>query len=240
MRRTILVLLITLSCALPLLAQAKTDTKQPRCTLPLERAPELRGLRLGTPQASVLLRFPGTSLGKPDKFGITQIQFTVIDTSEFSKGPASRDKGVQPDMTVGPGEDTAFIVDSVKFPALKGVRRVRVRFVDGRLAYAQVAYDDSIKWSSIDEFVETVTTTLKLPSDWARPADSEGSSNAKELRCEGFLLTADVGSDSLDTRIAAQLSVEDLVVSKLVEKRQNDLKDKAKSDEDAKRKNFKP
>lgn len=239
MRRTTLFLLITLSCALPVLAQAKTDPKQPKCTLPLERAPELRGFRLGTPQASVLLRFPGTSLGKPDKFGITQMQLTVIDTTAFSKGPASRDKGVQPDMA-GPGEQSAFIVDSAKFPALKGVRRVRVRFVDGRLAYAQVAYDDSIKWDSIDEFIETVTTTLKLPGNWARPADSDGSTNAKELRCEGFVLTGDVGSDSLDTRIAAQLSVEDLLVSKLVEERRNDLKDKAKRDEDAKRKNFKP
>ena len=60
MKRTVLILLLTLSCAWPLLAQGKNDPKQTKCTLPIERAPELRGLRLGAPQAGVLSRFPGT------------------------------------------------------------------------------------------------------------------------------------------------------------------------------------
>src|SRR6185503_1718169 len=96
MKRTVLILLITLSCAWPLLAQGKNDPTQPKCTLPIERAPELRGLRLGAPQAGVLARFPGASLQKPDQFGIAQLRFTVVDTAAFSKGSPSRDKAVQP------------------------------------------------------------------------------------------------------------------------------------------------
>ena len=240
MKRIILSLLITLCCALPIFAQAKNVTKQVECPLAIERAPELRGFRLGTPQAGVLARFPGTSLEKPDKFGISQMRFTVIDSAIGARGAASREKGVQPDINVTPGEAIGFIVDSARFPVLKNVRRVRLRFTDGRLSYVQVAYDDSIKWDSVDDFVGTVAQTLNLPGTWNIPADSDGSARERELRCEGFVVTGDVGGDAADAQIAAQLSVEDLKASKLVEKRQSDLKEKAQSDEDAKRKNFKP
>lgn len=240
MKRTILILLITLSCALPLLAQGKNDPKQAKCTLPMGRAPELRGLRLGAPQASVLARFPGTSMQKPDQFGISQLRFTVIDTAAFSKGLPSRDKGIQPDMGFRPGEESAFIVDSAKFSTLKGVRRVLLRFMDGRLTFILIAYDDSITWDSVDEFVATVAQTLNLSGVWNLPEDAGGSDRERELRCEGFALTGSVGGDATDTRIAAQLSIEDLAASKIVAKRQEDLKEKAKRDEEAKRKNFKP
>lgn len=240
MKRTILILLVNMSCAWPLLAQGKNDPKQAKCTLPIARAPELRGLRLGAPQAGVLARFPGTSVPKPDQFGIAQLRLTVIDTAAFSKGFPSRDKAVQPDMASGPGDESAFIVDSAKFSALKSVRRVRLRFMDGRLSFIQLAYDDSIKWDSADEFVETVSNSLGLSGTWNLPEDSDGSGRERELRCEGFALIGSVGTDATDTRIAAQLSIEDLAASKISAKRQEDLKEKAKRDEEAKRKNFKP
>jgi hypothetical protein len=240
MKRTVLILLLTLSCASPLLAQAADDPKPTKCTLPIERAPELRGLRLGSPQAGVLSRFPGTSMQKPDQFGISQIRFTVVDTAAVSKELPSRDKAVQPDMTSGPGDESAFIVDSAKFSALKGVRRVRLRFMDGRLSFIQLAYDDSIKWESADEFVATVAKSLGIAGTWNLPENSDGSGRELELRCEGFALVGSVGADASDTRIAAQLSVEDLAASKAIAKRQEDLQEKAKRAEEAKRKNFKP
>jgi len=240
MKRTVLILLLTLSCAWPLLAQGKNDPEQAKCTLPIERAPELRGLRLGAPQAGVLSRFPGTSVQRPDQFGISQLRFTIVDTAAFSKDLPSREKAVQPDIASGSGDESAFIVDSAKFSALKGVRRVRLRFMDGRLSFIQLAYDDSIKWDSADEFVETVAKSLRLSGTWNLPEDSDGSGSQRELRCEGFALIGSVAADATDTRIAAQLSIEDLAASKLIAKRQEDLKDKAKRDEEAKRKNFKP
>ncbi|HWP53489.1 MAG TPA: hypothetical protein VN476_05105 [Pyrinomonadaceae bacterium] len=239
MKRTTLILLMTLTCAWPLLAQGKDDPKQTKCTLPIERAPELRGLRLGAPQAGVLSRFPGTSVPKPDQFGITQLRFTVVDTAAISKGLPGREKAVQPDMA-GPGDESAFIVDSAKFSALKGVRRVRLRFTDGRLSFIQIAYDDSIKWDSADEFVETVAKNLSLSGTWNLPEETDGSGRERELRCEGFAMIGSVGGDPSDTRIAAQLSIEDLAASKIIAKREEDLKEKAKRDEEAKRKNFKP
>ena len=239
MKRIFLSLLMITSCAGTLLAQ-QNNSKPGQCTLPLDRSPELRGFRLGTSQAAVLARFPGISLEKPDKFGRTQLRLTVIDMTEFSKNSSSRDKGVQSDTTSGQGTESAFIIDSVRFAVLKGVRRVRLGFLDGRLSFTEVAYDDSIKWTGIDDFVETVAKALNLPVDWSLPPNADGSERARELRCEGFVITADVGADPADTRIAAQLSVEDLAASQLAEKRENDLKQKAQTAEDAKRKNFKP
>lgn len=240
MKRTILTLLIVLICALPLFAQGRTETKQTSCTLGLDRAPELRGLRVGAPQSAVLARFPGASLEKADQFGVALMRFTVIDSGVISKGLANRDKGVQPDMSSIPGKESGFIIDSAKFPALKGLRRIRFRFVDGRLAYVQAAYDDSTKWESIDEFVETVAKILNLPAEWTAPIESDGPSSERELRCEGFVITGNLNPDPADTRIAAQLSVEDVAAAKTVAKRQTDVKEKAQQDAEAKRKNFKP
>ncbi|HJZ82220.1 MAG TPA: hypothetical protein VKD91_17800 [Pyrinomonadaceae bacterium] len=240
MKRIILSILITLSCALPLLAQKQNQTKPGPCTLGVDRAPELRGFRLGVSQAEVLNRFPGTSLDKPDKFGRSQLRLTVIDTSTISKGGLRPDKAVQPDMTSAPGDESAFVVDSTRLSVLKGVRRIRFQFVDGRLAQLQVAYDDSIKWDTVDEFVESVARALNLSPDWSLPPNGDGSTSGRELRCQGFVITADLNADSTDTRIGAQLFLEDLQASALVEKRQTDLKERAEAAEDAKKKNFKP
>jgi hypothetical protein len=237
MKRIILNVVALLLCAVSLFAQNKT-VRKPQCSLGLDRAPELRGFRLGVPQAAVLARFPGTSIDKPDKFGTAALRFGVIDSSLVGKGLPVREKGVEPDLTLG--ANSAFIVDSARFQTLKGVRRIEFRFLDGRLSFLQVAYDDSIKWNSIDDFVETVARALSLPPDWSLLPDAAGSNSERELRCEGFVITASVGADASDTRIASQLALEDLQASKLIEKRQDDLKDKAQRDEDAKRKTFKP
>jgi hypothetical protein len=238
MNRLIFTLALTLCCALPLVAQVTNNAKQSKCTLRLDRTPELRGFRLGLPQAAVLARFPGTSIEKPDKLGVTQLRLNVIDTALISKSLPIRDKAVEADLTLG--NDSSFTVDSAKFPALRGVRRIQFRFIDGRLSYLRVGYDDSIKWNTVDEFVETVAKALNLPAEWSLPPDADGSNRGRELRCQGFVITAEVGADSTDTRIAAVLSLEDLEAAKIAEKRQNDLKEKAQEAEDAKRKNFKP
>jgi hypothetical protein len=47
--------------------------------------------------------------------------------------------------------------------------------MDGRLSFIQIAYDDSIKWDSVDEFVETVAKSLSLSGTWNLPEDSDGS-----------------------------------------------------------------
>jgi len=221
------------------LGQKKPDNPKPQCTLGINQSPELRGLRLGATQATVLARFPGVSLEKPDKFGLARLRLTVVDSSSIVKSPA-RDKGVQPDMTAAADTGSAFVIDSARFPTLKGVRIMQFRFIDGRLAYLSVAYDDAIKWESVEDFVGTVAENLKLPKDWQTPAESDGSAQEQELRCEGFVISATTAADPNDIHAGPELILQDLAAWNGMSKRQNDLTEKAKRDEDAKRKAFKP
>src|SRR5258708_3477181 len=141
-----------------------------KCTLALAQAPALRGLRLGMNQAQVLARFPGLSLHRADEFGLAKLRLTLIDAGLYPKGSSNRDRGVQLDIAAATAEGRSFTADSSKFPDLKGVRKIQLRFVDGRLSYVLLGYDDSFKWNGVDEFAETVSKNLGLPGDWPVPA----------------------------------------------------------------------
>jgi len=239
MKLILVILLISLTFTAAI-GQRKIDDKEPKCTLGLDHAPELRGFRIATAQQNVLARFPGVSIEKPDKFGLAKLHLSVIDSADVIKGSPTRDKGVQADITARPEDGSAFVIDSAKFPVLKGVRRIELRFIDGRLSFVLVAYDDSIKWENIDDFVSTVSKTLSLPNEWRTPAEAGSESTEKELRCDAFVISANVGADPLDSRVGAQLTVEDPAAWKALSKRQNDVQEKAKREADEKRKSFKP
>src|SRR5438874_6447196 len=106
--KLILIILIISLMSTAAIGQRKIEDKQPKCTLGLDHAPELRGFRLATGQQNVLARFPGVSIEKPDKFGLAKLRLSVIDSVGVIKGPATRDKGVQADMSARPQEGSAF------------------------------------------------------------------------------------------------------------------------------------
>ena len=236
MKPIILFSLLSLLLCLPAFGQ-KAPEQKPTCTLGINEAPELRGFRMGMTQAAALARFPGVTAGKPDKFGLSRLRLSIIDSSALLKLSA-KSKGVEPDLTVGPDEGGAFVLDSAHFSALKGVRTLTMRFIDGRLSYLEVTYDDSIKWDSIEQFVETVATNLKLPHDWKTPAESDGGQD-KELRCEGFVLSANNGVRT-EINSGPELILQDLAAWEAMSKKQNNLADKAKREDEEKRKAFKP
>lgn len=238
MKQIILFSLLLLILCVPAFGQ-KTTQNKPACTLGISQSPELRGFRMGMTQAAVLARLPGVTVEKPDKFGLARLRLSIIDPSSLIKLSA-KDKGVEPDIAAGTGEGSAFVLESTRFPALKGVRKLQMRFIDGRLSYLQVTYDDSIKWDSIDEFVETVANSLKLPQDWKAPAESDGAVQEKELRCEGFVLSANLSADIRDINSGPELILQDLAAWNAMSKKQNDVLDKAKREQDEKRKTFKP
>jgi hypothetical protein len=239
MKKVSLFSLLLLIVCLPALAQRKTENQKPVCSLRLEQSPELRGFRMGMTQAAVLARLPGVTVEKPDKFGLARLRLAINDSTPLLKSSA-RDVGVQPDMLGGTTEGSAFVLDISRFPTLKGVRKMKMRFIEGRLSYLQISYNDETKWDSIDQFIETISTTLKLPQDWQLPEDSGGSSQQKELRCEGFVIAASTVGDSTDIHAGPELILQDLEAWNAMSKRQNDIIEKTKREEDAKRKSFKP
>jgi hypothetical protein len=223
----------------PVLAQKKTEKPNTTCTLRLDQSPELRGFRMGMTQAAVLARLPGVTIEKPDKFGLARLRLSIIDSASLIKSSA-RDKGVEPDMLAAPNDGTAFVMDSGRFPAFKGVRKIQMRLIDGRLAYLQISYGDEIKWESIDQFVDTISTTLKLPKEWQVPEESDGGDQQKELRCEGFVIAANTIGDSTYVHTGPELVLQDPAAWTAMSKRQNEIVDKAKREEEEKRRTFKP
>jgi hypothetical protein len=239
MKKVSLLSLLLLIACVSAIAQKKPENKTPGCLLRLDQSPELRGFRLGMTQAAVLARLPGVTVEKPDKFGLARLRLTIIDSPSLIKSSA-RDKGVQPDVLVPPNEGSGFVLDNSRFPTFKGVRKMQMRFIEGRLSYLQISYDDQTKWDSIDQLIETISTTLKLPQSWRLPEDSDGSTQLKELRCEGFVMTANTTGDATDVHAGPELILQDLAAWNAMSKRQNDIIEKAKQEEDAKRKSFKP
>jgi hypothetical protein len=238
MNKVLLFSLLSILLCAPASAQKATDKKS-ICNLGIDQSPELRGFRMRMPQAAALARFPGVTLEKPDKFGLARLRLSIIDSSALIKLSA-REKGVQPDTLSGANEGSAFVLDSTRFSTLKGVRKMQMLFIDGRLSYLQITYDDAIKWDSIEQFVETVAGNLNLPKEWKTPADSDNASHEKELRCAGFVLTANTLGDATDLNSGPELLLQDPAAWDAMSKRQNDIVEKAKRDADDKRKTFKP
>ena len=237
MKKGILFALLLLILCAPVFGQKKADNPKPKCALGLDQSPELRGFRLGMTQVAVLAKLPGVTVEKPDKFGLAQLRLSIIEPTAIKTG--TREKGVRPDITATPEDGSAFVIDSTKFPALKGTRRIQMRFIDGRLAYLQISYNDDVKWDSIDQVVETISTTLKLPNEWQAPADAD-SGQEKELRCEGFVISANAIGDPNDIHAGPELILQDVAAWNALSKRQNDVTEKTKRVEDEKRKAFKP
>ena len=240
MKLTILNVILLLTFSSVAFGQGQSESAPAaKCTLAQAQAPALRGLRLGMTQAQVLARFRGLSLNRADELGRSQLRLTLIDDLS-STGSSNRDRGVQIDIAAGTAEGRSFTADSSRFPDLKGVRSIQLRFVDGRLSYVLLGYDDSFKWNGVDEFAQTVAKNLGLPGEWRVPRDSDRLGKEKELQCDGFLMAAMIGGDMTDTRMGAQLSLEDTAIAELIEKRQTDREEKKRREEEERRKTFKP
>lgn len=220
-------------------AQSNSGTVQNgKCTVPLAKAPELRGFRLGMSQERVLARFPGISLDRADEFGRTKVKLTFMSHEDYPGGSVGRDRGVQIDIAAGTTDGKSFLVDSSRFPELKGLTTIRLRFIDGRISYLQMGYDDSIAWIDSDEFARVISKPLGLDGNWQRVDDSD--TKEKQLPCDGFLARAGLGGDAGDYHVGARLSLEDTGAARMLEKRQSDQAEKLKRQEEERRKAFKP
>jgi len=237
-KQIIFALLLLIPCS-GVIAQKQNESAKPKCTLGLDQSPELRGFRMGLTQAEVLAKLPGVTIEKPDKFGMSRLRLSIIDPKPSIKTAPTRDKAVQPDALGTLADGSAFILDGSRFPALKGTRKIQMRFIDGRLSYLQVVYSDDVKFDSIDQLIDTISAKLKLPGEWRTPEFSD-SDHQKEFRCEGFVITADVLGDPNDLEAGPELIVQDVAAWNAMSKRQNEITEKAKQEEDQKRKAFKP
>jgi hypothetical protein len=131
----------------------------------MARTPEVRGLRLGMTLREAMSRLKPSS-SSPDAEWCGRQTFEFDWSDDLLGQPAPR-----------PEE-------------LEGVRLVRLGFLDGKLAYFRVTYDQRTAPLTPEQFRSTLTSSLALPGRW-RPADAAGEfESLYSVSCEGFVIVA--------------------------------------------------
>jgi hypothetical protein len=69
---------------------------------------------------------------------------------------------------------------------LAGITTLWAYFLDGALYFLVIDYSNQIEWKSIDQFVEYFSKATGLQTKW------DGSFNDRTLRCERFIVTAEL------------------------------------------------
>lgn len=115
-----------------------------RCDLGLARSPEVRGLRLGMTLREVTSRLNPPKMAEAKWCGRQTLEFDWSDDLLGQPAPRPRELG--------------------------GVRRVRLGFLDGRLAYFRVTYDPGDAPLTPEQFRATLSSSLALTGRWRRLA----------------------------------------------------------------------
>jgi hypothetical protein len=147
-----------------LLPTSSSAGKQSRCDLNLTRSPEVRGLRLGMTLQEATSRFRPSKVPEAEWCGRQTLEFDWA--YDLLGQPAPR-----------PQE-------------LTGVRRIRLGFLDGRLAYFRVTYDPKAAPLTTDQFRSTLSSALALPGVWRAVDGAQSWEQLYSIGCEGFVAVA--------------------------------------------------
>jgi hypothetical protein len=131
-------------------------------------------------------------------------------------------------------------------PFLNGVMKMVFDFIDGHVSYIGVLYDNSIKWRSLDQFTQQVSSSLEIPARWqsySYRGDQQRMLECGRLRFVAAMLRA--GNISAP----ALFLVDDGGIDKLIERRRSateralkaeEIKRQKRIQEEERRKSFKP
>jgi hypothetical protein len=170
---------------------------------------ELRGFRLGMSQAEVKARIPDLVTTRPNGLGESR-SFTFVRTNKYLSRNAT----------------------------LRGVSSITLNYLDGRVIFVAMLYDDSLKWDSGDEFAGQVAASLGLPSGWARNEGEDYDEQLKILRCERFALVA--GLKRVSYRMLPAAFLTDLAGINALNKRASDEAERKRRAEEQRKRSFKP
>jgi hypothetical protein len=147
-----------------LLPLKATSGEQSRCDLGVARSPEVRGLRLGMTLREAASRFSPNKVAEAEWCGRQTLEFDWSDDLLGQPAPRPRE--------------------------LAGVRRVRLGFLDGKLAYFRVTYDRRDAPLTPEQFRSTLSSALALPGRWRRADGAGGWGQLHSIGCEGFVAVA--------------------------------------------------
>jgi hypothetical protein len=148
------------------------------CTLKLSElpaAPELMGFRLGMTKEEVKVRVPQIAFGSTDDLGTSK-------------------------TTINPDFDS-----KINKASFAGVRSVSLDFLDSRLTSLWLGYDGTFKWSTVDQFVDGISKSLKLPNTW-----ESWRGRGRQLKCADFSMTVSIVAEGPSFRILDQTADDQL------------------------------
>jgi hypothetical protein len=138
---------------------------QPACALKLAESPALRGFRLGMSLREVTARFRNFTMPETDSCGRLNLDF-------------SEEWGTLKNLALKPEE-------------LTGISRLRLTFVDERLAYIRVTYSRDSAVSNPQEFRAALSDSLALPGKWrVTGGGGDNWDQAHVIGCDGFKVMA--------------------------------------------------
>lgn len=130
------------------------------CALKLKESPALRGFRLGMSRREVTARFRRFAMPETDSCGRLNL--------DFDEG-----RGALRNLALNAEE-------------LRGVSRVRLTFVDERLAYIRMTYTAGSGASKPQEFRAALSRSLSLPGKWRATGGGDNWDHAHVVGCDGF------------------------------------------------------
>jgi hypothetical protein len=130
------------------------------CALKLTESPALRGFKLGMSFSEVTARFRRFMMPETDSCGRLNL--------DFNEG-----RGALRNLALKPQE-------------LTGVSRIRLTFVDERLAYMRVTYAQVSSTSNPQEFRAALSGSLALPGKWRVTGGGDNWDHAHVIDCDGF------------------------------------------------------
>lgn len=136
----------------------------------------------------------------------------------------------RPDREDEVGRMEMRIFVSSDYPALKGIKFIRLGFLDKEVTSIEIDYDASVKWPSAEQFISKLNESLKLPNAWV---NSGRSDNAKQMECEGYMMRVVVPELYLQYNQGPRVFIDNFNVEAVVKKRTEALEEK-------KRETFKP
>lgn len=134
------------------------------CTLKLADAPALRGFKLGMSLREVTARFRRFQMPETDSCGRLNLDFNEA-------------RGALSNLALRP-------------PELTGISRLRLTFVDERLAYIRVTYSRESTVSNPQEFRAALSASLSLSGKWRVTGGGDNWDHAHVVGCDGFKVMA--------------------------------------------------
>jgi len=138
--------------------------KESECALKLSDAPALRGFKLEMSLREVTARFHRFTMPETDSCGRLNLDF-----NEARRALSG--------LAINPRE-------------LAGISRLRLTFVDERLAYIRVTYARESSLSNPQEFRAALSASLSLPGKWRVAGGGDNWDHAHVVGCDGFKVMA--------------------------------------------------